>query len=225
MLIAVTTSKGKKLFLSVDPTWNGQGYKVSYPLIYATQAHDFVEYLLAYLAHYHSTEAYQWFTPNAIAEAKTMGWDDTWNQPISPDGQDLRNTLQSLDLEWCIASPTMATTTNSPVVNLDNITLPSFNTMTQQPAAQPGIPSTAPITIQLVSTSALVATHKDLTIASMVDTHLLALEHSCTLLPQILQRLNALSPQPTSTGPVSTSTQAASLPTPSVMTNALGKRD
>jgi len=45
--------------------------------------------------------------------------------------------------------------------------------------------------------------------ASMVDSHLLALEESCTLLPLIMKKLEALSPPP-STAPGSTSTLAAS---------------
>jgi len=155
-LMAVTTLEGKKLFLLVDPTWNGQGFNISYPTIYAAQAHNFVEYLPAYLAHSHGTEVYHWFTPDAVAEAQAMGWDNTKNQPISPDDLDLWNTLQSLDLEWCVVSPTAASTTNAVAVDLDNIMLPSFNTTTQQPAAQPGAPSTALATVQHVSTMACI---------------------------------------------------------------------
>jgi len=196
-LMAVTTSDGKKLFLSVDPTWNGQGFNISYPTIYAAQAHDYVEYLPAYLSHSHGNEVYRWFTPDAVAEAKTMGWDDQKNQPISPDGLDLRNTLQSLNLEWCIAMPMSANNGVTAAMDLDAIMLPSFNTLNQQPTAQPGIPSVAPIAAPMASSVASVTTHEDLKVASMVDTHLSALECSCTLLPQILQWLNALAPLPT----------------------------
>jgi len=82
-LMAVTMTDGKKLFLSVDPTWNGQGFNISYPTHYASQAHNFVEYLPAYLTHSHSNEVYHWFTPDAVTEAQTMGWDDqkTTNLP------------------------------------------------------------------------------------------------------------------------------------------------
>jgi len=83
-------------------------------------------------------------------------------------------------------------------VDLDNITLPSFNTIKQQPAAQPGAPSIAPPVVQLVAMSNLVTTHDDLTVASTMDTHLSALECLCALLPQILQWLNALAPVTTS---------------------------
>jgi len=67
--MAVMTADGKKLFLLVNPTRNGQGFNISYPMIYASQAHDFVEYLPAYLAHSHGTEVYDWFTPNTVTEA------------------------------------------------------------------------------------------------------------------------------------------------------------
>jgi len=75
-LMAVMTADGKKLFLLVNPTRNGQGFNISYPMIYASQAHDFVEYLPAYLAHSHGTEVYHWFTPNTVTEAQRMGLDN-----------------------------------------------------------------------------------------------------------------------------------------------------
>jgi len=104
---------------------------------------DFVEYLPAYLAHSHGTEVYWWLTPDVVTKAKAMGWDNKKNQPISPDGLDLCNTLQTVDLEWCVASPTAANTLTM-AVDLDNVTIPSFNTTTQPMAAQLGVPSTAP---------------------------------------------------------------------------------
>jgi len=95
-------------------------------------------------------------------------------------------------------------------VDLDNITLPSFNTITQHLVAQLGAPLATPPAVQLVTMLALVITHDNLMVASTVDTHLLALECLCALLPQILQQLNALVPLPsTSSGPGSTSTQFA----------------
>jgi len=82
-LMAVTNKEGKKLFLLADPTWNRQGYMISYPTCYATQASDFVKYLPAYLAHSHGDEVYRWFTPNAVAKAKMMDWDNDKQHPIS----------------------------------------------------------------------------------------------------------------------------------------------
>jgi len=57
-LMAVVTPEGKKLFLSAYPSWNGQGFIISYPTIYAKQAYDYVEYLPAYLSHAHGDEVY-----------------------------------------------------------------------------------------------------------------------------------------------------------------------
>jgi len=74
-------------------------------------------------------------------------------------------------------------------VDLDNITLLSFNTTTQQLAAQPGAPLVAPATVQMVTTFTSTVTHDDLTVASTVDTFLSALEQMCALLPLILKRL------------------------------------
>jgi len=138
---------------------------------------------------------------------------------------DFCNTLQLLNLEWCIAMPS-AIATATTAVDLNNITLPSFNTIKQQPAAQPGMPLTAPPAVQLVAMSDSVTTHDDLTVASTVDTRLSALERSCALLPQILQRLNALASVTTPLlGTGSTSTQPALTSTPSVPPNAAGGRD
>jgi len=175
-LMAVTMTNGKKLFLSVNPMWNGQGFNVSYSTIYASQAHAFVEYLPVYLTHSHGNKVFHWFTPNAVTKSQVMGWDDTKNQPISLDGLDFQNTLQSLNLEWYIMSPLLMALASSPAVDLDNITLPSFNTMMQCPLAQPGAPSTAPTIIQLVTASTSITTPDDLMVASTVDTRLSALE-------------------------------------------------
>jgi len=224
---AVTTIDGKKQFLLVDPTWNGQGFSISYPTIYASQAHNFMEYFPAYLAHSHGNKGFRWFTRNAVTKAQAMGWDDTKNQPISLDGLNFQNTLQSLNLEWCIMSPLSVALTTSLAVDLDNITLPSFNTTTQHPPAQPGVPLTTPTTIQLATASTSITVPDDLMVlASTVDTCLSALEQSCALLPQILHRLNALDPLPsTSMGPGSTSTPSALPSTLSMPNNAVGKRD
>ena len=222
--MAVVTPEGKKLFLSAYPNWNGQGFIISYPTIYAKQAYDYVEYLPAYLSHLHGDEVYRWFTPDAVNEAKTMGWDADKNQPISQDGLALRTTLQSLNLEWCIAP--LANPGQQPIgVDLDTLTIPSFNTAHAPATAQPGTQSTAvPLASQVITTQSF-DTQDDLTMASTVNTRLLALEQSCALLPLIMKWLDAIAPPlSSSSAPGSTSTPAVPI-TPSAQPRALGGRD
>jgi len=80
-IMAITNSAGKKLFLSVDHNWNGQGFIFTYPMLYASQASDYVEYLPVYLAHSHNDEVFRWFSPDAVAEAQAMGWMMKRNNP------------------------------------------------------------------------------------------------------------------------------------------------
>jgi len=49
-------------------------------------------------------------------------------------------------------------TTIATAIDLDSITQPSFNTITQHPAAQLGVLLTAPTAVQLVMASASVTT-------------------------------------------------------------------
>jgi len=222
--MAITNSSGKKLFLSVDHNWNGQGFVFTYPTLYPSQANDYMEYLPVYLAHSHGEEVYCWFTPNVVTEAKAMGWDEEKNQPILKDGLDLRSSIQSFDLEWCIA-PLSSASLTSAAVDMDNITLPSFNTVTQSALAQPGTPSIAPNAVPNLVLHSTVDHPDDITMALMVDTRLAAFEHTCALLPSILKKLEALSPpQTTTTVQGSTSTLTASSP-PSTQGSALGMRD
>jgi len=146
--MAICNLNGKKLFLSIDHNWNSQGFVLTYPTLYASLANDYVEYLPVYLAHSHGEEVYCWFTPDAVTEAKAMGWDDEKNQPISKDGLDPQSSIQSLDLEWCITPPS-STPQSGTAIDMDNITLPSFNTVTQPVLAQPGTPSVAPNSIPI----------------------------------------------------------------------------
>jgi len=223
-IMAITNSAGKKLFLSVDHNWNGQGFIFTYPTLYASQASDYVEYLPVYLAHSHSDEVFRWFSPDAVAEAQAMGWDDEKKQPISKDGLDLRTSIQSLDLEWCIAPPSSSPQTAS-ALDLDNITLPSFNTAPKPVTVQPGLSSVAPNSIPASAQSTLADHPDDITMASTVDTRLSALERTCALLPAILQKLEALSPPPTiNTVSGSTSIQTVTT-TPSAHGSASGGRD
>jgi len=71
-----------------------------------------------------------------------MGWDADKKQPISQDGLALCMTLQSLNLEWCIATPLDSVPLNN-AVDISNLTISSFNTAHGPLQAQPGIPSTA----------------------------------------------------------------------------------
>jgi len=80
-----------------------------------------------HLSHSHGKDIFCWFTPEAIAEACKMGWDDC---PITQDRLDLCDSLLTLDLEWCIPSTTLAssTTTSSLSINFDNNTVSLFQT-------------------------------------------------------------------------------------------------
>jgi len=223
-VMAITNSAGKKLFLSVDHNWNGQGFIFTYPTLYASQASDYMEYLPVYLAHSHSEEVFRWFSPDAVAEAQAMGWDDEKKQPISTDGLDLCTSIQSLDLEWCIAPPSSSPQATT-AVDMDNISLPLFNTAPKPVTVQPGIPSITPNLAPTSAQSTLAEQPDDITMASTVDTRLSALERTCALLPAILQKLEALSPPPTLntvSGSTSTSTVTA---TPSMQASASGGRD
>jgi len=74
-IMAIMNLSGKKLFLSVDHNWNGQGFIFTYPTLYASQASNYVKYLPVYLAHSHNNAVYHWFTPDAVSKAQAMGWD------------------------------------------------------------------------------------------------------------------------------------------------------
>jgi len=73
--MAVVNLERKKLFLSAYPNWNVQGFIISYSMLYAKQAGNFIKYLPTYLAHLHGEDIYHWLTPNAVNKAKVMGWD------------------------------------------------------------------------------------------------------------------------------------------------------
>jgi len=194
-----------------------------YPTLYAAQASNFVEYLPVYLAHSHGEEVYCWFTADAIAEAQTIDWDQDKQRPISQDGLALWSTLQTLDLEWCLSSSDLDKQ-GTPTMDLDNITLPSFNTANPPAVIQLGAPLVAPQVSTLGSAQNAIEVHDDLTMASTIDSRLSALEESCALLPLIMKKLEALSPPLLPTAPGSTSTPVVPT-TPSVQGCALGRRD
>jgi len=219
-------SSGKKLFLSVDHNWNGQGFIFTYPTLYTLQANDYVEYLPVYLAHSHNDKVYCWFTLDAVAKAQAMGWDTNKNQPISKDGLDLRSLIQLLELEWCIPPPSSSSSSQpTAMVDMDNITLPSFNIAPKPVPIQLGIPSIAPNAVPPMVQPPPQDHLDEITMASTIDTLLSALERSCALLSSIFKKLEALSPPPTTTTVTkSTSTMTVSA-TPSMKGSALGGRD
>jgi len=96
--------------------------------------------------------------------------------------------LQSLDLEWCIPAPSSNPSTNA-AVDLDNITLPSFNMASPQTQTQPGAPSVAPPAVTQGHSPQIVEVQDDLTMASMVDSRLSVLEETCALLPLIMEKI------------------------------------
>jgi len=175
--------------------------------------------------HLHSEEVYCWLTPDVVTEVQAMGWDEDKKQPISKDGLNLFTSIQSFDLEWCIAPPSSYPQTAAAVINLDNITLPSFNTATKPVTAQLGTPSATPNSVPQLVQHSLADHLDDITMALTVDTHLSAPEHTCALLPSILKKLEALSP-PQTNNTVSRSTSipavSAALSMPG---STLGKRD
>jgi len=95
---------------------------VVFPTKYYLNAQEFVEYLAKYLQHKHGNAVFCWFTPDTIAEAKEMGWDEHLQHPISQDSIGLKAYLKHLSFEWCIPNkaPTKIDLTNDTPVNRDN---------------------------------------------------------------------------------------------------------
>jgi len=75
----------EKMFILVDPSWNGQGFNVTFPACYQIWAQDFIEYLPRYLQHAHGDAVFHWFTNDAMEEAKAMGWNEALQQCILQD--------------------------------------------------------------------------------------------------------------------------------------------
>jgi len=83
--------------------------------------------------------------------------------------------IQSLDLEWCI-TPSPTDLLMAVAIDLDNTTLPSFNTANQHITAQLGTPSVMPSAIPQLVNQLSADTQDDLTMALAVNTCLSALE-------------------------------------------------
>jgi len=73
--MAVKALDGKHLLLSVNRNWSGNSFLLVFLVRYHIQAQEFVKYLLQYLQHEHGDAVFHWFMPDAIMEAKEMGWD------------------------------------------------------------------------------------------------------------------------------------------------------
>ncbi len=205
-LMAVKAPDGKNLILSVDRSWSGNSFSFVFPAKYRIQAQEFVEYLPKYLQHEHGDAVYRWFTPDAIAEAKEMGWDEHLHRPISQDGIDLKADLKLLDFEWCIPTekPTKIDLTGDTPVDMDNLSLPSFQTLGNKPSiSHPAGPITKVAdsakanTYQLPSSSMTVVSDA-LTADSTIASRLSALESNWNL---ILQRLDKLATMGQSSAP------------------------
>jgi len=139
--MAVKARDGKNLFLSVDPSWNGTGYTITFPEKYSSYAQEFVEYMAKYLQHVHGDAVLPWFTLEAILEANSMVWDDTTQQLASQEGLDLKADLAHLDFEWCVPPPTESIIPAA-MVDMDNLSLPSFQTTGPPPLSMVAGPAT-----------------------------------------------------------------------------------
>jgi len=219
--MAVKASDGKNSFLSVDRCWNGQSFLVVFPAKYQIQAQEFVEYAAKYLQHEHGEAVFRWFTSDAIAEAKEMGWDEHLHHPISQDGLDLKEDLKRLDFEWCIPNeaPNKPKLPGDTPVDMDNLSLPSFQTLTgQAQVAHPAGPCTQvksppPTATPTTHQSTATVMSDNLTMESTIATRLSALEVNWSLILQCLDKLADLGKTPniSDTRSTSTSTDPLSL--------------
>jgi len=211
-LMVVKALDGKHLILSVDCSWNGQGFSFVFPAKYHLKAQEFMEYLAKYLQHKHGNAVFCWFTP--VAEAKEMGWDEHLQQLILQDGIDLKVDLKHLDFEWCIPNeaPTKIDLTNDTPVDMDNMSLWSFPTIGDKAKishlAGPSTHISSPLKQCLTTQhpSSVTVTSDNLTSDSMIATHLSALETNWQLILQCLDKLAKMGKPPNLSGMGSTST-------------------
>ena len=212
-LMSVTASDGKRLFLLVDRSWSGS-FSFVLPSRYRIKAQEFVEYLPKYLQQAHGDAVYRWFTTDAVAEAKEMGWDDAQQRPMSQDGIDLKADLQSMDFEWCLSSsPPSKLVSDTSGIDMDNLSLPSFQTLEDKgkishpagPITKVPDPTPTAALPKTPQASASVASD-DLTADSTIASCLSALETNWKLILERLDTLAALGAPNPQTGPRSTST-------------------
>jgi len=213
-LMAVKAPDGKNLLLSVDHSWNGEGFSFVFPARYRIKVQEFVEYLPKYLQHEHRDAVFRWFTVDAIEEAKDMGWDEKLQQPILQDGIDLKANLQLLDFEWClpVEQPHKIDLTGNSPVDMDNLSLPSFRTLgNNAPLSHPAGPSTKisdtpKATAHCASPSSATVASDDLMADSTIASQLSALETNWNLILQRLDKLADMGKPPQPSGKGSTST-------------------
>jgi len=160
------------------------------------------------LQHAHGDVVLHWFTPEAVPEASNMAWDDATNQPVSQEGLDLKADLALLDFEWCVAPPE-ASIPPVATIDMDNLSLPSFQT-----AGPPPLTTGAGLVTQVsVSQPSLASMADDLTIASLVVSRLSTLESGWKLILEKLESLTVLGvAQPITNPPGSGSTSTPSVP-------------
>jgi len=112
----------------MDPSWNGQGFNVTFPARYGHKT------LLSICpSTFNMPTVMQSFAGlpiDALEEAKAMGWNEALQQPISQDGLDLKANIQLLDFEWCVAAPP-PTSKVAVTMDVDNMSLPSFQMVTK----------------------------------------------------------------------------------------------
>jgi len=130
-LMAVKAPDGKNLLFLVDCSWSENSFSFVFPAKYHIKAQEFVKYLPKYMQHEHSNAAFCWFMPDAIVKAKEMGWDKHLHQPLLQDRIDLKANLKLLNFDWCIPmeKPTKIDLTGDTPVDMDNLSLPSFQTL------------------------------------------------------------------------------------------------
>jgi len=118
-----------------------------------------------------------------------MVWDDTTQQLASQEGLDLKADLGHLDFEWCVPPPTESVIPAA-VVDMDNLSLPSFQMAGPPPLSMVTGPSTQ---VSSPSQPSLSLPSDDLMVASTVASRLSTLESSWKLILDKLELLTALS--------------------------------
>jgi len=121
-----------------------------------------------------------------------MCWDKHLHQPILQDRIDLKADLKLLDFDWCIpmGKLTKINLTGDSPVDMDNLSLPSFQTLgNMAPISHPAGPSmkivepVKPLSPRPLSSSMTIASD-NLTADSTITSRLLALETNWNLILQ-----------------------------------------
>jgi len=181
MLLNLRTKDNKVLILSIDrSSWNA-GFAITYPAIHSPEATDKIVLLAKYLEHSHGTHVFKWFTADAVSRAEQMGWNDALNRPTTAAELDLQQIVE-LEIDWCSFAPSGTTSTQRPMVNFDNLSVPSVATATAAPVGHDASPPTSSL-----------ADTDDLTTASTIETRMSTVESA---LSKIMQKLDVLTAPP-----------------------------